>query len=435
MVHRNIEWKRKCEIIISFESHFEIEEIPKLVQIFTAKRSLMFQEWVTSIKHNLGSYYPTIYLLRVTLPSGLYREKVVKLESNKVLVFSFDFRMKEIPTENEWAYFAKPNLRRLNLEENNFNRSDVSVKIRKLTLKNGKVDLETISSDRFLFSMIDEVGSTINIKTSTSYQILEIKTSKNQLLYMRLPPENDVKLLIRKQKSSQPLPHPIEVVASTENWKIEALLQIIKTGLKKLAQDLMGTSNAEELLREKYVDANAAIVGAYYLYLSGTYKKNVQWFQNLANDFPNLPDGPVIYASQLINHGNPSKVNIKKSRDYFLLGAERGIPIYTIGFKMLREGLIKMSGYFNNKDLQIFNALQKFNNYHRMVDYTKDYTTLIPFSSHDEELFRVYSIVRGGSENSSNIRSISSQKHNTERPDYLLDKRIEKEEQLDPIPN
>ena len=405
MVHGNLEWRRKCDVNITLQSQWEGTNIPKLLEVLTPKRSVLYQKWVTGVNHELGSYYPGIYLLRVTLPSGLRRERVVELQSNKSLHFTFDLRFSDVSSDVEWAYYAKPNINRPNPNRMNYKDNPLFTEIRVLTHRNGSWHIEETLSDRNLSVSIDEVGRVFKVDSNSFYQMLEVRPVEQLPIYVRLPPNNTIKILIRSQVSSQPLRHPLEVVASTENWTMETVLQVIKKGVLKLAEDFMDQQNAEHLLREKYVDANAAAIGAYYLYLSGTYKKNVKWFQNLANDFPHLPDGPVIYASQLINKENPSKASIDLSRRYFLLSAQRGLPVYTIGFKMLREGLIKMAGYFNNQDFEVNKALLMLEYYHRMMDYTKDLTTVIPMTapSPKDQLYELYSVVPGGAGNSDYI--------------------------------
>lgn len=435
MVQRNLKRERKCIVVISLQSHLEGIGIPKLVQLLTPKRSILYQEWVTGINQELGSYYPGIYLLRITLPSGISKDRVIKLESNKTLKFDFDLRLNDVSADVEWAYYAKPNINRPNPDRKDFKDNPLFTEIRVLTNQNGNWHIEETLSDRYLSVPIDELGRVFKVKTNSFYQMLEIRPVEQLPIYLRLPPNNRIKILIRAQVSSQPLRYPIEVVVSTENWKMETVLQVIKKGALKLAEDFLEQQSAEHLLREKYVDATAAAIGAYYLYLTGTYKKNVEWFKNLANDFPYLPDGPVIYASQLINKENPSKASINLCRQYFLLAVERGLPVYTIGFKMLREGLIKMSGYFDSQDFKVNRALRMTDHYHRMIDYTKDLTTLIPVTapSSNDQLYELYSVVPGGAGNSDYIWTSTADFVFSDSKDDTEEERVHEKEQCETI--
>jgi hypothetical protein len=132
---------------------------------------------------------------------------------------------------------------------------------------------------------------------------------------------------------------------------------------------------AEQLLKDKQIDSSAAAIGGYYLLLSNCFERLHDWPKNLANWFPFLPDGAVIYATQLVNNKKPRKVKIQESRNYFLLACKRGIPIYTEGLRLLIDGLTQLAFYYKRKDLEVENALKWLEPYKRRVDWTRDIST------------------------------------------------------------
>jgi len=94
--------------------------------------------------------------------------------------------------------------------------------------------------------------------------------------------------------------------------------------------------NSQNLLYTKMEDPYAAAVGGYLLLKLQRFDLMRDWARNLADRFPFLPDGCVIWASQMI-HQEPSKeADIKK---YILAAVGRGLPVYTDGLRLLIEGL------------------------------------------------------------------------------------------------
>jgi hypothetical protein len=93
---------------------------------------------------------------------------------------------------------------------------------------------------------------------------------------------------------------------------------------------------AEELLLYKKNDPYAATVGAYLLLRLKRFDNLHDWAKNLADRFPFLPDGSIIWAWQMIQQQTSDHGEIRK---YLLQGAERGLPIYTDGLRLLLDGL------------------------------------------------------------------------------------------------
>jgi hypothetical protein len=102
------------------------------------------------------------------------------------------------------------------------------------------------------------------------------------------------------------------------------------------AQTMAGWADeGARMLKEKEGNPYAATVGAYLLLRLERYDLMRDWARNLANWFPFLPDGCVIWAWQSIRE----RKNYDEAADYFLKAARRGLPLHTQGLRLLSEGL------------------------------------------------------------------------------------------------
>ncbi|MBR1068856.1 hypothetical protein [Bradyrhizobium liaoningense] len=94
--------------------------------------------------------------------------------------------------------------------------------------------------------------------------------------------------------------------------------------------------DARGMLRDKIEDPYAAVVGAYLLLRLRRFSQMQDWARNLANWFPFLPDGSVIWASQLMQQPSSDSTEIRK---YLLESVQRGLPVYSEGLRLLNDGL------------------------------------------------------------------------------------------------
>jgi hypothetical protein len=90
---------------------------------------------------------------------------------------------------------------------------------------------------------------------------------------------------------------------------------------------------AERLLRRKRDDAVLAAIGGYALVCSGDMEKLHDWSFNLANWFPQLPDGAVIAAWHVLQ----TSAEFDEVEKYFHLALDRGVPLMSIGLRLLFE--------------------------------------------------------------------------------------------------
>ncbi len=94
---------------------------------------------------------------------------------------------------------------------------------------------------------------------------------------------------------------------------------------------------AESLLGAKLDNPVNAALAAYTLKKIGAERPD--WLANLANAFPHLPDGALLYGWHLIRDGQA-----QQARGFFLTALARGIPMYGEGVRLLRDGLSFLNG-------------------------------------------------------------------------------------------
>lgn len=92
---------------------------------------------------------------------------------------------------------------------------------------------------------------------------------------------------------------------------------------------------AEDMLLHKLQDPCAAAVGAYLLLRLRRFELMRSWARNLADNWPDLADGSVIWAWQQVHQrGSESAI-----RQYLGRAAGTSLPVFTEGLKLLGDGL------------------------------------------------------------------------------------------------
>jgi hypothetical protein len=118
----------------------------------------------------------------------------------------------------------------------------------------------------------------------------------------------------------------------------EALLAYLESGAVGAARRV-GPSiveDAAEALRKKRDDPFGASIAGYFL-LSAKKLGRQDWMKNLADWFPTLADGAVIYAVSLLREEGAERR--ADAREYLLEAVRRGLPTYTIGLRFLFDSL------------------------------------------------------------------------------------------------
>ena len=98
---------------------------------------------------------------------------------------------------------------------------------------------------------------------------------------------------------------------------------------------------ARDLLFAKLNNRLAAAAGGYVLLATGESPRDAawhNWIENLANSFPDLPDGAVLKATQRLRYPNDHACYDHAKTSLFD-AFERGIPYYSAGVAWLLDGL------------------------------------------------------------------------------------------------
>lgn len=124
-------------------------------------------------------------------------------------------------------------------------------------------------------------------------------------------------------------PDEVKATARPGGTEVNVIAGYLNSGRADRALMSM-TGTAQEMLRTKMADPIGAVVGGYALLKLHAIDRMHDWPDNLANLFPDLPDGPVIAGVLAARRGDD-----KAAADWFRMAIERGIPIFSEGLSLL----------------------------------------------------------------------------------------------------
>ena len=93
-------------------------------------------------------------------------------------------------------------------------------------------------------------------------------------------------------------------------------------------------NDAVQLLRDKYQDPTGAVLGGLILLKTGGLQQWKGWVENLARDFPWLPDGKVMFARLMFDFESANDTALQQA-----LAASRQRMLYTESYSLLLEML------------------------------------------------------------------------------------------------
>lgn len=130
----------------------------------------------------------------------------------------------------------------------------------------------------------------------------------------------------------------VDIAYHTHSGWADALTEYLQNGDFYSAQSMLdATDQSERLLSDKFLDPYGAAVGAYFLLRSGERLAFPIWLRRLADEFPSLPDGAVIWAWYLIRQEQA----IDEGLRYLRIAARRGTPVFAEGRRLLIDGLYR----------------------------------------------------------------------------------------------
>ena len=194
-----------------------------------------------------------------------------------------------------------------------------------------------------------------------------------------VPSSYTVRLLIRPSSDVQAPIYPLEIVVSGEDSTAESLLTLMQKGDMSSAKTLADAPVlAEQLLHQKFVNTDAAAVGGYFLLRIKDLNRLHNWANNLADWFDWMADGPIIHAWQILlsilDTGDLSSAR-ELARKQLLEAVKRGIPVYTEGLRLLREGLLYFHRFAKGEDAEVAAALDSIGRYAVAADWAMTSTT------------------------------------------------------------
>lgn len=166
---------------------------------------------------------------------------------------------------------------------------------------------------------------------------MTIAHPSGSILSVRLPHDVTNIRLNTKRSVEHGITTTFTISLTTAEPAADAILSYLQRGDLYAAQAMAPwVERAKEMLYYKTENAYAAAVGAYLLLRLRMFSQLHDWPKNLADMFKFLPDACVIWAWLLIYQKPMEKNEIAR---YLFMAADRGIPVYSEGLRLLTDGL------------------------------------------------------------------------------------------------
>lgn len=359
---------------ISFPNYFvDVDGIPVRVDIRDVELDLLKTEYVQFGDSTYISLDPGIYVVEAELPSGSRMHEVVRLgEDPEPLVMKTQDLS---PHENHaWAYMNK-NARQVptrSLNQTQYEGAWVQLWRKEDAWK-------TVESEFGGSSMWDADGVYYDLESYGGAQVLQVGGPGVPWKCVALPGALSLRVLIRPAAGPEGEVHPLDVIVSTHDTGAEAILSLLDTGAVEDAKVIENAGAAEQMLYQKIANPSGAAIGGYYLLKSGDLDRLHDWTLNLADWIDWMADGPVIRAWHVLKdarlHGKDRAETYAKAREFLLKAVDRGIPVYTEGLRLLRDGINALSQNKDDAEAQAAKAI--VDRYTESCDWSAPTTTFL----------------------------------------------------------
>ncbi|OCK55066.1 hypothetical protein LMTR3_09880 [Bradyrhizobium sp. LMTR 3] len=318
-----------------------MDGVPIFVQIFQATERGGKPIWKGAIpigQTRRESVAPGDYLVEATLPSGKTKAEQATVPGSGSVRVTLDVAEASPSESLAWAQISRPEI----LESSDDARSSLQSVWLRLWRSDGNgvwnlVPWPVQQATRhqgivqYGFSFLGQPGQ----------YYVQIGGVDVPWRLVAVPADN-VRVIVTgrwiKRDGSDPDQRRIEVEVGTMDTNAEVLLGYLRGGQVDSAQEVSKSWQARKLLEQKTKNPTLAAVAGYFL-LSLQHLDDVHriWAHNLADWIEWLPDGAVIDAWYLIRGNNPD--GFQTARDRLIEATARGLPVYTRGLRLLRDGL------------------------------------------------------------------------------------------------
>lgn len=346
-------------------------DVPKQVEIFFSDLRLERSFWIRTNDWK-DEIKTGVYLIKINLLSGKELEKIVEIQpqQNTEVIFNIasadTVKKYDKNKDNERGFVFEY------ISVNSFQKPDINTKLlsskvwrimhrRWISVEESKSLLYSFDEKKGLLSFNRNVNVVVQINIDLKKSIF-ISSAGKYCAY-------NIKYIDSTSNSNN-----LGISILLQNKVAQALLALMSNGNVGKGKNLFNGNDAEKLLLEKVEDPIAAAVGGYFLLKTRELDKMHDWAKNLANWFEWMPDGAIIYAWQMIH--------LQKREDKFVIAnylieaADRGIPLFTEGLRLLFEGLSMLSFEYQYRNENIERALKKVKAMTTAADLSKEYTML-----------------------------------------------------------
>jgi hypothetical protein len=197
------------------------------------------------------------------------------------------------------------------------------------------------------------------------------KRQEALLIYPPSDPPLPLTLLPDPEPGVNPAAPWLLAYSDSGDRDVDLMFRYIRNSDLHMAQQLAPgmIDRAQAFLRAKKINPVQATLAAYAL-LKVSNEDRKEWALNLANWFKYLPDGAIIYGWYLIRDGKA-----EQAHGFFRTALERGVPMYSEGVRLLRNGLNFLRGLYP-EDAQVQADAARANRIFDLANLDSDLTCL-----------------------------------------------------------
>ncbi len=365
-------------IRVEIPSNFpNVRDVPVHVEVLNASMDPVHNRWTTLGGNTEINVEPGFYVVQAELPSGHKLQKALQVTAGETASAVLDTEGLSPDQFQAWAYLTK-NMTVAPLQSLNAQRFHGAWLRLWRKDNNG---WQTTTTDFQADCHWSEDGVSYDLASFGGPQFLQVGGPSVAWKLVALPGAQNLRILIRPAVGPEGEVHPLDVTVATANPPADSMLSMLSSGSVDRARQMDNAGLAESLLYGKIRDPSAAAVGGYFLLKIRDLNRLHDWTRNLANWIDWMADGPVIRAWHILlqasKDADADRDAVRaEARGLLLQAVERGIPTYTEGLRLLRDGLTSLSHY-QDDDAQVQAAKAQVDRYAEQCDWSTPTTTFL----------------------------------------------------------